>query len=115
MAMSSEQMEQMLTLIVRKLVPALMGKIQALETEVAALKSQPPSEPPAVKRRTPRTYTDFVRVKTLAEQGKGEADIARETGMPYTTVRKLLRLSPKAIEQLREKSTGKSEAEAEGD
>lgn len=102
--MTPEQMEQYLVTIVRTLMPTLIKRVNELEERVKGLETASEPAPAPKERRRRITYDDYQKIDNLAASGLGDKDIARELGMAYTTVRKIMRMSESEVEKLRKKS-----------
>lgn len=119
MAMTNDQLEQYFMLMLKKLFPTIIERLNKQEetikfllTRIDELSHKAPELPPLVGEPAPEkkekrrriTYDDYQKVDALAASGLGDKDIAKELDMPYSTVRKILRFTDADIEKLRKKA-----------
>lgn len=100
MARTVEQLDALLTKLITEVFPAFKQRIVVLEDEVKELKEKKASAPPAgKKKRRVTTYTDYLKVKALADAGKDIKYISESTEIPYSTVKGYLEWTPDKIAQ----------------
>lgn len=119
------QAVQTINALVEQFLPAALGRIEALEGEVAALKASgsgcactgkaavAPAQP---KTRTPTDYGTYLQIMSLIKEGYSEAQVATQVGVHYNTVRSYMKWDEARIEKKKleweKKQAALSKAEA---
>lgn len=107
------KVEAHLNALIAQVLPALFTRIAALESSAAARAAAPaPAAAPKAEmkknRRNPLTYEAYCKVKEMVDSGMTERDVAKETGIPYTTVRSYVRMDEARIQELKTKAENKA-------